>query len=80
VEWLKVHVNPHTVRSRPGRPTGCGVAVGTGKPTYRMFRKLVGLHVPTATPHPVGFPGRERTVCGFTCTYSHSTPSRSHWT
>ena len=42
--------------------------------------RYVGLHVPTATPHPVGLTGRERTVCGFTCTYSHSTPCRSHWT
>ena len=42
--------------------------------------RYVGLHVPTATPHPVGLTGRERTVCGFTCTYSHSTSCRSHWT
>ena len=43
-------------------------------------RTYVGLHVPTATPHSAGLPGRERTVCGLTCTYSHSTPYRSHWT
>ena len=35
-----------------------------------MNVRYVGLHVPTATPHPVGLTGRERTICGFTCTYS----------
>jgi H2-forming N5,N10-methylenetetrahydromethanopterin dehydrogenase-like enzyme len=34
--------------------------------------RYVRLHVPTATPHPVGLPGRERTVCVFTCTYSQT--------
>ena len=87
VRYVGLHVptaTPHPVGLTDVNVRYVGLHVPTATPhpvgLLDVNVRYVGLHVPTATPHPVGLPRRERTVCGFTCTYSHSTSCRSHWT